>query len=68
MPSTLHQKSKFIVDHKLVIVTTEDDVLVIKSSSILYIEAGEETLETSFQALEIVNAIYVKEKNLVIKP
>jgi len=68
VPSTLHQKLKFIVDNKLVIVTAEDDVLVMKLSSMPYIEATEEALETSFQALEIANTTYVKERNSVIKP
>jgi len=52
---------KFIVDDKLVIVFAEDDILVSKPPSTSYIEATEEALETSFQALEIANAGYVKE-------
>jgi len=68
VPFTLHQKLKFIADNKLVIVTAEDDVLVMKPSSTPYIEAAEEALETAFQALEIANATYVKEGNLIAKP
>jgi len=60
VPSILHQKLKLIADNKLVIVTAKDNVLVMKPSSMPYIEAIEEALMTSFQALEITNATYVK--------
>ena len=48
VPSTLHQKLKFVVDDKLIIVSGEEDLLVSKPLSSPYIEAAEETLETSF--------------------
>jgi len=58
--STLHQKLKFVIDDKLIIVSGEDDLLVCGSISIPYIEVAEEALETSFQALEIVSTTYVE--------
>jgi len=60
VPSTLHQKLKFIVDDKLIIVSGEEDLLVSGPSSTPYIEATEEALETSFQALKIVSTTYVE--------
>jgi len=33
-----------------------------------YIETVKEALEISFQMLEIANATYVKERNLIAKP
>jgi hypothetical protein len=51
--STLHQKLKFLVDDKLVIVSGEEDALVSHLSSFRYIEIEEGALETQFQALEI---------------
>ena len=48
VPSTLHQKVKFIINDKLVIILGEEDWLVSKSSDTPYIEAAEETLETAF--------------------
>jgi len=60
VPSTLHQKLKFVVDDKLIIVSGEEDLLVSKPLSSPYIEAAEEALETSFQALEIVGMMYVE--------
>jgi len=59
VPSTLHQKLKFIIDDKLIIVSGEEDLLVCGPTSTPYIEAAEEALETFFQALEIVSTAYV---------
>jgi len=47
-PSTLHQKLKFIIDDKLIIVSGEEDFLVCGPISTPYIEAVKEALETSF--------------------
>jgi len=58
--STLHQKLKFVIDDKLIIVSGEEDFIVSGPLSSRYIETAEEALETSFQALEIVNNVYVE--------
>jgi len=55
IPSTLHQKLKFVVEGHLVIVSGEEDVLVSCSSSMPYMEAAEESLETAFQSFEVVS-------------
>jgi len=60
VPSTLHQKLKFVVEGQLVIVLDEEDILMSCLSSTPYVEATEEFLETSFQELEIVNNAYVE--------
>jgi len=57
-PPTLHQKLKFVVEGQLFIVLGEEDILVGCPSSTPYVEAAKESLETSFQALEIVNNAY----------
>jgi hypothetical protein len=57
--STLHQKLKFIVDDKLVIVLGEEDALVSHLSSFRYIETEEGALETQLQALEIATATLI---------
>ena len=49
-----------MVGGQLVIVSSEEDILVSYLSSTPYVEAAEESLETSFQALEIVNSAYVE--------
>jgi hypothetical protein len=66
--STLHQKLKFVVDGKLITVAGEEDIFVIHLSSFQYVEAGEESLETSFQALEVANVVAVYEKTCAKKP
>ncbi|KAI5415991.1 hypothetical protein KIW84_041145 [Lathyrus oleraceus] len=65
--STLHQKMKFVVDGKLVIVSGEEDFIISQLSSFRYIEADEDALETSFQALEISNATLEEVKDPVEK-
>ena len=56
----MHQKLKFVVEGQLVIVSSEEDILVSCPSSTPYVEVAEESLETSFQALEIVKNAYVE--------
>ncbi|XP_052725995.1 uncharacterized protein LOC128194433 [Vigna angularis] len=60
VPSTLHQKLKYIMGDKLIIVSGEEDLLVSGPSSTRYIEAAEEALETAFQSLEIVGNTYIE--------
>jgi len=60
VPSTLHQKLKFVVEGQLIIVSGEEDILVSCPSSTPYVEAVEESLEMSFQALEVVSNAYVE--------
>jgi len=55
VPSTLHQNLKFLVEGHLVIVSSEEDVLVSCPSSMPYVEATEESLETAFQSFEVVS-------------
>ena len=55
VPSMLHQKLKFVVGGHLVIVSGEEDVLVSCPSSMPYMEAAEESLETTFQSFEVVS-------------
>jgi len=49
-----------VVEGQLVIVSGEEDILVSCPSSTPYVEAAKKSLETSFQALEIVNNAYVE--------
>ena len=57
---TLHQKLKFVVEGRLIIVSGEEDILVSSLSSMPYVEAVEESLETSFQALEVISNAYME--------
>ena len=55
VPSTLHQKLKFVVEVHLVIVSGEEDLQVSCSSFMPYVEAAEESLEVAFQSFEVVS-------------
>ncbi|KAF1855168.1 hypothetical protein Lal_00035544 [Lupinus albus] len=56
IPSSLHQKVKFITGGRLITVMGEEDTLVSQLSDAPYVEADSEALEASFRALEIANA------------
>ena len=60
VPSTLHQKLKFMVEGQLIIVSGEEYILVSCPSSTPYVEAAEESLEMSFHALEVMSNAYVE--------
>lgn len=45
--STLHQKMKFVIDNKLLIISSEEDFIISQLSSFRYIEVDEDALETS---------------------
>ncbi|XP_019459961.1 PREDICTED: uncharacterized protein LOC109359723 [Lupinus angustifolius] len=68
IPSTLHQKVKFIVDGSLITVSRKEDVMVSQPFDVCYIEVTEEALETSFQGLEIANTTIMIEGAPLLKP
>nr|KYP47215.1 hypothetical protein KK1_031157 [Cajanus cajan] len=53
IPSTLHQKVKFVVDDRLIVVQAKENMFISKPLVIPYVDSMEETLEVVFQALEI---------------
>ncbi|XP_017984317.1 PREDICTED: uncharacterized protein LOC108663613 [Theobroma cacao] len=65
IPSSLHQKVKFIVEGQLISVSAEEDILAIQPSSAPYVEAAEEVPECSFKSFEFVNATYVGEREVI---
>ena len=62
VPSTLHQKIKFVIEGQLACVTVEEDMIVATSSEALNVEVDEKVLECSFRSLKFVNAMYVGER------
>ncbi|RDX69713.1 hypothetical protein CR513_51131, partial [Mucuna pruriens] len=61
VPSSLHQRVKFISEHRLVSVKGEEDLMISTPAPIEYVEGGEDALETSFQSLEIVETDHEQE-------
>lgn len=60
--STLHKKLKFVVKDRSIFISGEEDVLISHLSYFWYVEADEEAIQVSFQALEVSKAIHVQEK------
>ena len=61
VPSTLHQKIKFVTERQLVCIVAKEDIIAAISSGVSYIEADEKAMECSFRSLEFVNTMYVGE-------
>ena len=59
VPSTLHQKVKFMVEEQLVNVVAEEDIVAMLTTSNSYIDVDENAIECSFHSLEVVNATFV---------
>ncbi|XP_057965264.1 uncharacterized protein LOC131155835 [Malania oleifera] len=68
VPSSLHQRVKFVVDGKLVCVYGETDVMITKPASTPYVEVTEEALEDSFRAFEIINVTTIVEGSPIPHP
>ena len=68
VPSTLHQKIKFVTEGQLVCVFAEEDMIAATSSGTSYVEMDEKAMECSFRSLEFVNAMYVGERAKVPVP
>lgn len=63
VPSSLHQKLKFIAEGKLIVVSGEEETLINKSPPEYYVESAEESFETAFQGLEISNAVFLERES-----
>ena len=68
IPSTLHQKIKFVIEGQLVSIAAEKDMIVATSSRAPYVETDEKAVECSFRSLEFVNAMYVGEGTKILVP
>ena len=68
VPSTLHQKIKFVTKGQLVCIFAEEDMIVATFSGAPYVETDEKAMECSFRSLEFVNAIYVGEGSKIPVP
>ncbi|XP_050897045.1 uncharacterized protein LOC127103847 [Lathyrus oleraceus] len=59
--STLHQKLKFIINDKMIVIGGEEDILVSHLTSFRYIEVDGEITETPLQSLEVVNMMAIQQ-------
>ncbi|XP_052888079.1 uncharacterized protein LOC108468597 [Gossypium arboreum] len=63
VPSSLHQKLKFITEGRLVTVNAEEDIIASVTSDAPYVETNDEAIECSFRSLEFVNTTFIVEGN-----
>ena len=56
VPSTLHQKVKFVVEESLITVVAEEDMITTTTSTAPYLEVKEDATECSFRSFEIATA------------
>ncbi|KAE8678980.1 hypothetical protein F3Y22_tig00111402pilonHSYRG00591 [Hibiscus syriacus] len=68
VPSSLHQKLKFVVDGQLICVSAEEEIIASVTSDVPYIDTNDEALECSFRALEFVNTTFVAEGSKIPYP
>ena len=68
IPSTLHQKVKFVVEEQLISMATKEDIVVVLTTSNPYIEVDENVVKCSFQSLEVVNATFIGEGKKIWTP
>ncbi|KAL4384024.1 hypothetical protein GQ457_15G015490 [Hibiscus cannabinus] len=68
IPSTLHQKLKFVIDGKLVTVPGEEDIIATIATNTQCIETDEDAVECSFRSLELVSATFIEENNEIRRP
>ena len=68
IPSTLHQKVKFVVGESLITVVAEEDMLAMTIVTTPYMEVKEDTTECSFRSFEVTTATYVKDESEVPTP
>ena len=68
VPSTFHQKIKFVTEGQLVCLSAEEDMIAVTSLGAPYVEIDEKAMECSFRSLEFVNAMYVGEGAKVPMP
>ena len=61
VPSTLHQKVKFVVEKNLIIVVAKEDMVATTTVSTFYVEFEQDAIECSFRSFEVVIATYAKD-------
>ncbi|KAK8978449.1 hypothetical protein V6N11_008760 [Hibiscus sabdariffa] len=68
IPSSLHQKLKYISDGRLITVSAEEDIIASISSDAPYVGVDEDDVECSFRSLEFVNAMFIVEGSRIPVP
>ena len=56
VPSTLHQKVKFVVEKSLITMVAEEDMIETTTTTIPYLDVKKDAAESSFRSFEIATA------------
>ena len=62
VPSTFHQKVKFIAGESLITVAVEEDMVATMTVTTPYVEVEENATECSFRSFEVATATYAKNR------
>ena len=62
VPSTLHQKVKFVIGESLINVATKKDMVAMTTVTTPYVEVEEDAIECSFKSFEVATATYAKDE------
>ena len=62
MPSTLHQKVKFVVEESLIIVVVKEDMITTTTVTTPYHEVKEDASECSFRSFEVATTTNIKDE------
>ena len=68
VPSSLHQKLKFVIDDKVFTIRAEEEMIATAFTDDIYIEPNEEAPNSSFQSFEFVNATFMGEGLSIFEP
>ena len=68
VPSTLHQKVKFVVEENLIIIAAKEDMITTTTTSTPYLDVKENAMECSFRSFEIITATSMKDELEILAP
>ena len=68
VPSTFHQKVKFMVEEQLISMEAKNDIVATLITFNPYIEVDKNVVKCSFQSLEVVNTTFVEKCQKILTP
>ena len=68
IPSTLHQKVKFVVEKSLITIAAEEDMITTMTTVTPYFEVKEDATKCAFRSFEIATATSMKDEFEILAP
>ena len=66
VPSTLHQKVKFVVEENLITIAAEEDMIAITTTTTPYLKVKEDATKCAFRSFEIATATSMKDESEIL--